>query len=104
MAEKTRRLLDPAMASALAYPLRVYILAAIAERPLSPAVVAKECEVPVSKVAYHFRVLRDCGCIALDSTVPRRGAVEHIYRATDKAPFAGLTFAVSEIPKRGGRG
>ena len=34
-------------------------------------------------VAYHVRVLKKLGCIELVETLPRRGAVEHVYRAAD---------------------
>jgi hypothetical protein len=33
-------------------------------------------------VSYHVRVLRDTECVELVRTEPRRGAIEHFYRAT----------------------
>jgi hypothetical protein len=33
--------------------------------------------------AYHVRVLKKLGCIELVGMQPRRGAVEHVYRAAD---------------------
>lgn len=31
-------------------------------------------------LAYHFKHLRELGLIELSRTIPRRGAVEHLYR------------------------
>jgi hypothetical protein len=39
----------------------------------------------VSHVSYHIKVLKDCECIELVGTAPRRGAMEHYYRATSRA-------------------
>lgn len=84
-AAKAHGIVDPRFATALAHPLRVHILGAVAQRALSPAQVARECGEPVSKVSYHFNVLRDCDCIELTDEVPKRGAVEHFYRGTKRA-------------------
>jgi hypothetical protein len=37
--------------------------------------------VPLGTLSYHTRLLRDAGWIELVREVPRRGAVEHFYRA-----------------------
>jgi hypothetical protein len=66
----------------LASPLRVHILSTIARRPLSPRTVAKECNLALARVSYHFRVLESSGCIELLRKVVRHGAEEPIYRAT----------------------
>jgi hypothetical protein len=82
---KTKEIVDPRLATALGHPLRVHILGAIAQRSRSPVEVARESGEPVSKVSYHFNVLRDCECIELAEEVPKRGAVEHVYRGTKRA-------------------
>ena len=82
---KTRDIVDPRLATALGHPLRVHILGAVTQRPLSPVEVARESGEPVSKVSYHFNVLRECECIELSEEVPKRGAVEHVYRGTKRA-------------------
>lgn len=82
---KTKDIVDPRLATALGHPLRVHILGAIAQRPLSPVEVSRESGEPVSKVSYHFNVLRECECIELSEEVPKRGAVEHVYRGTKRA-------------------
>jgi DNA-binding transcriptional ArsR family regulator len=85
--KKARRLVDPRFATALGHPLRVHILGVIAQRKLSPVEVARECDLSTSEVAYHFKVLRECDAIELVEEVPRRGAVEHIHRGTERALF-----------------
>ncbi|MEA2357015.1 MAG: hypothetical protein QOI62_275 [Solirubrobacteraceae bacterium] len=74
--------LDTDLLKALGHPLRVRILELIVERgEASPLEAARALEQPLGTVSHHARVLRDLGCIELTRTEPRRGAVEHYYRA-----------------------
>ncbi|HEX2096372.1 MAG TPA: winged helix-turn-helix domain-containing protein [Solirubrobacterales bacterium] len=73
------------LVKALAHELRVEILAILNERMASPNELAKELNEGLSQVSYHVKVLRDYNCIELVKTEPRRGAVEHYYRATSRA-------------------
>jgi DNA-binding transcriptional ArsR family regulator len=66
---------------ALAKEERVRMLAILCERIASPKEIAEELQEPLGKVSYHVSVLRDCRLITLDHKVPRRGAVEHFYKA-----------------------
>jgi hypothetical protein len=50
-------------------------------------------EVPVGRVSHHVRTLARIGAIELVSTRPRRGAVEHFYRATVPAWFTDSDWA-----------
>jgi DNA-binding transcriptional ArsR family regulator len=68
-------------AKALAHPLRARILEALAGEPRSPNELAVEFGEPLGNVSYHVLVLRDLGMVELVDTAPRRGAVEHFYRA-----------------------
>ena len=43
----------------------------------------------LSQVSYHIKVLRDFAMIEQVKTEPRRGAVEHYYRATNKVFIPG---------------
>ena len=70
---------------ALAHPLRVEILIILNERMASPNELSKELEEGLSQVSYHVKVLKDFECIEMVKTEPRRGAVEHYYRATARA-------------------
>jgi DNA-binding transcriptional ArsR family regulator len=69
------------MAKALAHPLRVQLLTALNEGVASPNELAKKLGEPLTNVSYHVRMLHDLGCIELVDTEPRRGALEHYYRA-----------------------
>jgi DNA-binding transcriptional ArsR family regulator len=73
------------LVKALAHPLRVEILTILNERMASPNELSKELEEGLSQVSYHVKVLKDFECIEMVKTEPRRGAVEHYYRATERA-------------------
>ncbi|HEX4464074.1 MAG TPA: winged helix-turn-helix domain-containing protein [Solirubrobacterales bacterium] len=76
---------DQRLVKALAHPLRVEILTILNERMASPNELSKELEEGLSQVSYHVKVLKDFECIEMVKTEPRRGAVEHYYRATSRA-------------------
>ncbi len=82
---KTKTGVDQRLVKALAHPLRVEILAILNERLASPNELSKELDEGLSQVSYHVKVLKDYECIELVKTEPRRGAVEHYYRATARA-------------------
>jgi DNA-binding transcriptional ArsR family regulator len=79
---------DSRLAKALAHPLRVQLLAALNEGVASPNELAKKLDEPLTNVSYHVRMLHDLGTIELVETEPRRGALEHYYRAVVR-PFFG---------------
>jgi DNA-binding transcriptional ArsR family regulator len=70
------------IAKALAHPLRARILQRLGERVASPGDLAVELGAPLGVVSYHVRMLRDYDCVELVRTEPRRGALQHFYRAT----------------------
>lgn len=76
---------DQKLVKALAHPLRVEILMILNERMASPNELSKELDEGLSQVSYHVKVLKDFDCIEMVKTEPRRGAVEHYYRATSRA-------------------
>jgi DNA-binding transcriptional ArsR family regulator len=76
---------DQKLVKALAHPLRVEILTILNERMASPNELSKELDEGLSQVSYHVKVLKDFDCIEMVKTEPRRGAVEHYYRATSRA-------------------
>jgi DNA-binding transcriptional ArsR family regulator len=75
--------LDPRLAKALSNDVRARALELLAEGAKSPKQIAAEMQLDLRSVAYHVRVLKKLGCIELVETLPRRGAVEHVYRAAD---------------------
>jgi DNA-binding transcriptional ArsR family regulator len=76
---------DQKLVKALAHALRVEILTILNERMASPNELSKELDEGLSQVSYHVKVLKDFECIEMVKTEPRRGAVEHYYRATSRA-------------------
>ena len=88
MKRQTASAVDSRLAKALAHPLRVQLLAALNEGVASPNELAKKLDEPLTNVSYHVRMLHDLGTIELVDTEPRRGALEHYYRAVVR-PFFG---------------
>ncbi len=82
--EASSRTVDQRLIKALAHPLRVEILAILNDRMASPNELSKELEEGLSQVSYHVKVLKDFEMIEMVKTEPRRGAVEHYYRASTK--------------------
>jgi DNA-binding transcriptional ArsR family regulator len=82
---KNKRGVNQALVKSLAHELRAEILAILNERMASPNELAKELDEGLSQVSYHVKVLKDYEVIRLVKTEPRRGAVEHYYRATSRA-------------------
>jgi DNA-binding transcriptional ArsR family regulator len=82
-------LVDPRFVKALDHVLRQHILLATVAGEVSPNQLSKALNEGLSQVSYHFKVLRDdCdGMIEQTRTEPRRGAVEHYYRASAKTLF-----------------
>lgn len=95
--KKAVEIIDPRLAKALANSLRVEILAVLSHRHISPVQFTREYGGRLSRVSYHFKVLEGYGCIELVEKVPRRGAVEHIYRSA-KRPLLGDS-DWGELPK-----
>jgi DNA-binding transcriptional ArsR family regulator len=78
--------LDSNIVKALSHPLRMRILTRLNEGVASPNEMAKEFDESLPLVSYHVRILRELDCIELVRTTPRRGAIEHHYRALTR-PF-----------------
>ncbi len=75
---------DPRLVKALAHPLRVSILGILEDREASPSELADELRAPLGNVSYHVRILSNLDLIKLTKKKPRRGAIEHYYRARGK--------------------
>jgi DNA-binding transcriptional ArsR family regulator len=79
---------DRRLAKALSHPLRAHVLTILNERVASPNEIANELEEPLGNVSYHVKTLAEMGCIELVRTEPRRGAIEHFYRAVIRPFFS----------------
>ena len=84
---------DPRVIKALTHPLRVQILRALEERTASPSELADEIGAPLGNVSYHVRQLHGLGLIKLVKKTPRRGAIEHHYKALAQAPISDEAWA-----------
>jgi DNA-binding transcriptional ArsR family regulator len=82
---------DPKVVKALGHPLRRRILTALDGRVASPSELAEEFGEQIGNISYHFKTLERLDLIELVETTPRRGAIEHRYRA------ACVTYVPSEI-------
>jgi DNA-binding transcriptional ArsR family regulator len=90
------------IAKALAHPLRVRILTSLHQGISSPNQLAQELGEPLGNVSYHVKTLLEYDCVELVKTEPRRGAVEHFYRATERAFFSDSDWA--KIPPAARKG
>jgi DNA-binding transcriptional ArsR family regulator len=88
---------DPRLVKGLAHPLRVQILRVLQGRIASPSEIAEEIDAPLGNVSYHVRFLARVGLIELASTKPRRGAVEHYYRAVGRVRITDEAWA--QVPQ-----
>jgi len=93
---------DPRLVKGLAHPLRIHILRVLETRVASPSEIAEEIGAPLGNVSYHVRFLARVGLIELTSTKPRRGAVEHYYRAVGRVSVTDQAWAqVPDVVKSG---
>jgi len=86
----------------LRHPLRVRILEVLNEGPRSPSQFVEDGLVPkdqfenyhqaLSLASYHFRELEKEGCLEVVESIPRRGAIEHIYRGLARIYFTDAEF------------
>jgi DNA-binding transcriptional ArsR family regulator len=90
------------LAKALAHPLRVSILSELHKGISSPNQLAQKLGEPLGNVSYHVKTLLEYDCVELVKTEPRRGAVEHFYRATERAFFSDSDWA--KIPASARKG
>jgi DNA-binding transcriptional ArsR family regulator len=88
MTKQAASVVDRRLAKALSHPLRAHVLAILNERVASPNQIANELEQPLGNVSYHVKTLAEMGCIELVRTEPRRGAIEHFYRAVVRPFFS----------------
>jgi DNA-binding transcriptional ArsR family regulator len=84
---------DPRVIKALTHPLRVEILRSLEDRVASPSELADEIGAPLGNVSYHVRQLHALGLIKLVKKTPRRGAIEHHYKALAQAPISDEAWA-----------
>ncbi len=70
---------------AVSHPLRAEVLRILVERPASPVEIAHELGVPTPNVSHHAKRLVELDCAELAEERKVQGAIQHIYRATERA-------------------
>lgn len=91
---------DERVIKAIGHPLRRQILVALNEGEASPTQLARRFGEPVNLVAYHTRILAGAGALELVRTEPRRGSMEHYYRATTRPFFEDREWAKLPLATR----
>jgi DNA-binding transcriptional ArsR family regulator len=71
-----------AIAKALSHPLRRQVLKLLRDstESRSPNELAQQLAEQLTNMSYHVRQLAELDMIVLDTTEPKRGALEHFYR------------------------
>lgn len=92
---------DPRYVKALSHPLRVRILGILEEQAASPVELSQVLGASLGTVSYHVRQLNELGLLDLVRETPRRGAVEHHYRARPRPRSGGEAWeSVSMVAKQ----
>src|ERR1700710_2101962 len=94
--------METTLAAIVAHPTRARAFSILAERTASPVEIAQQIGKDVGHVGYHVRKLLQLGLIELVDERPVRGAVEHFYRAIERAMGNEEEFAALSIPEREG--
>jgi DNA-binding transcriptional ArsR family regulator len=94
---KTPELVDVRLMKALSHKERVQCLSILSEREASPNELSELLTTSLNKISYHVKVLKDFELIEMVKTEPRRGAVEHFYRAKHRVIFPDHLW--SNIPR-----
>jgi DNA-binding transcriptional ArsR family regulator len=92
--------IDRRLVKAMAHPLRHRVLVLLNEKVASPNELARELGERLGNVSYHVRILLDLGAIELVRTTPRRGALEHHYRAMLRPWFPEAEWAQLPLSTR----
>ncbi|HEY4097248.1 MAG TPA: winged helix-turn-helix domain-containing protein [Baekduia sp.] len=92
---------DQRYVKALSHPLRVRILGILEEQAASPVELSQVLDATLGTISYHVRQLNDLGLLELVRETPRRGAIEHHYRAKPRPKSGGDSWeSVSVIAKQ----
>jgi DNA-binding transcriptional ArsR family regulator len=84
----------------VAHPIRARALTILVDREASPTEIGRELGLDASHVAYHVRLLLAEGLIELTEETPRRGSMEHRYRAIGPDEFSDDEYASLSAEQR----
>jgi DNA-binding transcriptional ArsR family regulator len=108
MPKKNRKKVQEDAASrlihALNHPLRRLILKELIRRPASASMLSVDLDVPLSNVSYHMcEVLKkECKALVLVERIPRRGAIETVYRLNSSLLLNVIDWPAIPEPLRSG--
>lgn len=88
---------DPRYVKALSHPLRVRILGILEDRAASPVELTQHLEASLGTISYHVRQLHQLGLLELVGETPRRGAIEHHYRARPRPGASDGTWESASV-------
>jgi hypothetical protein len=93
---------NSSIAAIVTHPLRSRCWTVLAERVASPNELKDILAASLGDVSYHVGVLKKLGVIELVRTEPRRGAVEHYYRAIQRPSIEEDEYAAMSMEDREG--
>jgi DNA-binding transcriptional ArsR family regulator len=77
----------------VSHPIRCRALTILADREASPVEIGRELGMDPSHIAYHVKVLLEEGLIELTEEIPRRGSIEHRFRAVFPDEYSDEEYA-----------
>jgi len=80
------------VAKALASPVRMELLEALAQGERSVDELARAIEIPMANTSHHLQVLRDGGLVS-----SRRDGIQMIYRLTDEKEVTGIVAGIRRV-------
>lgn len=98
--QKRSKGLDEQIAHAMAHRVRVLALVILTERTASPKEISTELGLSLSVVSHHVKELLKLDWIELVREEPRRGAVEHYYRAIMRPELSAEQWELLSIEER----
>jgi DNA-binding transcriptional ArsR family regulator len=87
-------------ASVVSHPIRCRALTILADREASPVEIGRELGMDPSHIAYHVKVLLEEGLIELTEEIPRRGSIEHRFRAVFPDEYSDEEYAALSPDQR----
>jgi DNA-binding transcriptional ArsR family regulator len=84
----------------VSHPIRVRALTILADREASPVEISRELGMGASHVAYHVRILHQEGLVELTEETPRRGSIEHRYRAVFPPELSDEEYGALTVEER----
>jgi DNA-binding transcriptional ArsR family regulator len=87
-------------ASIVSHPIRCRALTILADREASPVEIGRELGMDPSHIAYHVKVLVAEGLIELTEETPRRGSIEHRFRAVFPPELSDEEYAAMTPERR----